>query len=68
MKKNDIKYFLAANSCEGFYSMFDKAYLPDGEWRARDGQVLVYETLCVICREKRLQSLALPVQLRPRFA
>lgn len=34
MKKNDIKYFLAANSCEGFYSVFDKAYLPDGEWRA----------------------------------
>ena len=34
MKKSDIKYFLAANSCEGFYSVFDKAYLPDGEWRA----------------------------------
>lgn len=34
MKKTNIKYFLAANSCEGFYSEFDKAYLPDGEWRA----------------------------------
>ena len=34
MKKTDIKYFLAANSCEGFYSEFDNAYLPDGEWRA----------------------------------
>ena len=34
MKKNNIKYFLAANSCEGFYSEFDNSYLPDGEWRA----------------------------------
>lgn len=33
MEKNNLKYFLAANSCEGFYSVFDKAYLPDGEWR-----------------------------------
>ena len=31
MKKNNIKYFLAANSCEGFYSVFDKSFLPDGE-------------------------------------
>ena len=34
MKKNNIKYFLATNSCEGFYSEFDNSYLPDGEWRA----------------------------------
>lgn len=34
MEKNNFKYFLAANSCEGFYSVFDKSYLADGEWRA----------------------------------
>lgn len=27
------KYFLAANSCEGFYSAFKDCYKPDGEWR-----------------------------------
>lgn len=27
------KYFLAANSCEGFYSAFKDCYRPDGEWR-----------------------------------
>ena len=34
MKQKKLTYFLAANSCEGFYSVFDKSYLPDGEWRA----------------------------------
>lgn len=34
MNKTGLKYFLAANSCEGFYSAFDKAYLTDGRWRA----------------------------------
>lgn len=33
MENNNLKYFLAANSCEGFCSFFDKSYLPDGEWR-----------------------------------
>ena len=34
MENFNFKYFLAANSCEGFCSYFDKSYLPDGEWRA----------------------------------
>lgn len=34
MNKTGLKYFLAANSCEGFYSAFDKAYLTDGKWRS----------------------------------
>ena len=34
MENFNLKYFLAANSCEGFCSYFDKSYLPDGEWRA----------------------------------
>lgn len=33
MENFNLKYFLAANSCEGFCSYFDKSYLPDGEWR-----------------------------------
>ena len=33
MENFKLKYFLGANSCEGFYSVFDKCYLPDGEWR-----------------------------------
>lgn len=33
MKNNQFKYFLGANSCEGFCSVFDKCYTPDGEWR-----------------------------------
>ncbi len=33
MENVDLKYFLAANSCEGFYSVFDKCYTADGEWR-----------------------------------
>lgn len=33
MEKNSFKYFLAANSAEGFYSVFDKSYDIDGEWR-----------------------------------
>ena len=33
MENFNFKYFLAANSCEGFCSFFDKSYLPDGEWR-----------------------------------
>lgn len=34
MENFNLKYFLAANSCEGFCSYFDKSYLPDGEWKA----------------------------------
>lgn len=34
MKKTSLNYFLAANSGEGFYSVFDKSYLTDGRWRA----------------------------------
>lgn len=34
MENFNLKYFLAANSCEGFCSYFDKSYLPDGEWQA----------------------------------
>lgn len=34
MENHKLKYFLAANSCEGFYSVFDKSYIPGSEWRA----------------------------------
>lgn len=34
MENFKLKYFLGANSCEGFCSFFEKSYLPDGEWRA----------------------------------
>lgn len=34
MENHKFKYFLAANSCEGFYSAFDKSYIPGSEWRA----------------------------------
>ena len=34
MENFNLKYFLAANSCEGFCSYFEKSYLPDGEWQA----------------------------------
>lgn len=34
MDNFNLKYFLAANSAEGFCSVFDKAYIADGEWRA----------------------------------
>ena len=33
MENFKLKYFLGANSCEGFCSFFDKCYIPDGEWR-----------------------------------
>ena len=33
MENLKLKYFLGANSCEGFCSFFDKCYIPDGEWR-----------------------------------
>ncbi len=33
MEKLKKKYFLGANSCEGFISKFADSYLPDGEWR-----------------------------------
>lgn len=32
--KNDIKYFLAANSCEGFISHFGDCYNPHDNWKA----------------------------------
>ncbi|MBQ3053072.1 MAG: hypothetical protein IJD55_05180 [Clostridia bacterium] len=31
--ENNSKYFLAANSCEGFVSHFKSAYNPDANWR-----------------------------------
>lgn len=34
MENFKLKYFLAANSCEGFCPYFDKSYLPDSEWQA----------------------------------
>ena len=34
MEKKCFKYFLGANSGEGFYHVFDKSYTPNGEWRA----------------------------------
>ncbi len=33
MENFKLKYFLGANSCEGFYSVFNKCYAADGEWR-----------------------------------
>ncbi len=34
MQKNNLKYFLAANSCEGFVSEFKGCYNPHEGWRA----------------------------------
>ncbi|MBQ7726070.1 MAG: hypothetical protein IJT66_02890 [Clostridia bacterium] len=34
MEQFKRKYFLGANSCEGFVSAFGNSYRPDGEWRA----------------------------------
>lgn len=34
MENYRLKYFLGANSCEGFFSVFDKCYSADGEWQA----------------------------------
>lgn len=34
MENYKIKYFLGANSCEGFVSTFGSCYDPDGGWRA----------------------------------
>ncbi len=33
MEKNNVKYFLAANSCEGFVSYFKNCYNPQDGWR-----------------------------------
>ncbi|MGN0492206.1 MAG: ATPase, partial [Acutalibacteraceae bacterium] len=33
MENLNLKYFLAANSCEGFCSAFADSYDADGEWR-----------------------------------
>lgn len=33
MEKPDLKYFLAANSCQGFISYFDKSYNADDLWQ-----------------------------------
>lgn len=34
MEKNNLKYFLAANSCEGFVSEFNNCYDPHNGWKA----------------------------------
>ena len=34
MEKNNLKYFLAANSCEGFVSYFADCYNPKDGWKA----------------------------------
>ena len=34
MEKSQIKYFLAANSCEGFVSHFADCYSPEDGWKA----------------------------------
>lgn len=34
MEKNNLKFFLGANSCEGFVSEFKSNYIPDGNWKA----------------------------------
>ncbi len=34
MEKINLKYFLAANSCEGFVSEFGRCYNPSDNWRA----------------------------------
>ncbi len=34
MENSSFKYFLAANSCKGFISYFDKCYNPRNGWRA----------------------------------
>lgn len=34
MEENNLKYFLAANSCEGFVSKFAGCYNPNDDWRA----------------------------------
>lgn len=34
MEKFNLKYFLAANSCEGFVSEFARCYNPNDSWRA----------------------------------
>lgn len=34
MEENNLKYFLAANSCEGFINKFDNCYNPNENWQA----------------------------------
>ena len=72
MKNFNLKYFLAANSCEGFCSYFDKSYLPDGEWRAfiikggpGTGKSSFMKYFAVKAKEKGLKTVLCPCSSDP---
>lgn len=72
MENFKLKYFLAANSCEGFCSYFDKSYLPDGEWRAfiikggpGTGKSSFMKYFAVKAEEKGLKTLLCPCSSDP---
>lgn len=72
MEQNNLKYFLAANSCEGFYSVFDKCYLPDGEWRVfiikggpGTGKSSFMKKLAAYSKSKGIKTLMCPCSSDP---
>lgn len=72
MENLNLKYFLAANSCEGFCSYFEKSYLPDGEWQAfiikggpGTGKSSFMKYFAVRAKKKGLKTLLCPCSSDP---
>lgn len=72
MENFKLKYFLAANSAEGFCSYFDKSYLPNGEWRAfiikggpGTGKSSFMKYFAVKAREKGINTVLCPCSSDP---
>lgn len=72
MENYNLKYFLAANSCEGFVSLFNQCYNPTDEWRAYiikggpgTGKSSFMKFLTVKATEKNIKFIICPCSSDP---